>query len=163
MQDHYENMKEKPMLFTEPGTTLVSKYFHLFTKILDIKDIRNKKFALLDSSFHNVGEICDLKKVPMIIHKNDNVNRKNYEDIDLVGYTCLEQDIIYKSYTGDLAVGDIFEIQNVGGYSIVEKPPFIHPDIPIYMEKDSTVSCIKREQTFDDIFGPYVFGFEEEK
>ena len=34
-----------------------------------IKTIRDKHFALLDCSFHNVGEICNLKKVPMRIVK----------------------------------------------------------------------------------------------
>ena len=54
------------------------------------------------------------------------------------------------------------EICNVGGYSIVDKPPFIHPDIPIYMASGDRVTCIKREQTFDDIFAPYVFSKEEQ-
>ena len=143
------------MLITEPGTTIVSKYFHVFMKVLDIKEIRGKNFALLDGSFHNVGEICGLKKVPMkVINVN---NDKNYQDVDFVGYTCLEQDVIYSGYNGNLGIGDIVEIYNVGGYSIVDKPPFIHPDIPIYMLLKDNVSCIKREQTLEDIFAPYEF------
>ncbi len=155
MQKFYSDKLIKPMLITEPGTTIVSKYFHVFMKVLDIKEIRGKNFALLDGSFHNVGEICGLKKVPMkVINVN---NDKNYQDVDFVGYTCLEQDVIYSGYTGNLGIGDIVEIYNVGGYSIVDKPPFIHPDIPIYMLLKDNVSCIKREQTLEDIFAPYEF------
>lgn len=155
MQKFYSDKLIKPMLITEPGTTIVSKYFHVFMKVLDIKEIRGKNFALLDGSFHNVGEICGLKKVPMkVINVN---NDKNYQDVDFVGYTCLEQDVIYSGYTGNLGVGDIVEIYNVGGYSIVDKPPFIHPDIPIYMLLKDNVRCIKREQTLEDIFAPYEF------
>lgn len=155
MQKFYSDKLKKPMLITEPGTTIVSKYFHVFMKVLDIKEIRGKNFALLDGSFHNVGEICGLKKVPMkVINVN---NDKNYQDVDFVGYTCLEQDVIYSGYTGNLGIGDIVEIYNVGGYSIVDKPPFIHPDIPIYMLLKDNVSCIKREQTLEDIFAPYEF------
>lgn len=155
MQKFYSDKLIKPMLITEPGTTIVSKYFHVFMKVLDIKEIRGKNFALLDGSFHNVGEICGLKKVPMkVINVN---NDKNYQDVDFVGYTCLEQDVIYSGYNGNLGIGDIVEIYNVGGYSIVDKPPFIHPDIPIYMLLKDNVSCIKREQTLDDIFAPYEF------
>lgn len=155
MQKFYSDKLTKPMLITEPGTTIVSKYFHVFMKVLDIKEIRGKNFALLDGSFHNVGEICGLKKVPMkVINVN---NDKNYQDVDFVGYTCLEQDVIYSGYNGNLGIGDIVEIYNVGGYSIVDKPPFIHPDIPIYMLLNDNVSCIKREQTLEDIFAPYEF------
>lgn len=155
MQKFYSDKLTKPMLITEPGTTIVSKYFHVFMKVLDIKEIRGKNFALLDGSFHNVGEICGLKKVPMkLINVN---NDKNYQDVDFVGYTCLEQDVIYSGYTGKLGIGDVVEIYNVGGYSIVDKPPFIHPDIPIYMLLKDNVSCIKREQTLEDIFAPYEF------
>lgn len=155
MQRFYQNKEIKPKLITEPGTTLISKYFHLFMKILDIKNIRHKSFALLDGSFHNVGEICGLKKVPLkVLHKK----RGNYyNDLDFVGYTCLEQDVIYSGYSGELGIGDEVEIFNVGGYSIVEKPPFIHPDIPIYMSLNNIFTCVKRGQTIEDIFAPYEF------
>lgn len=157
MAQHYEGEMHKPMLFTEPGTTLISRYFHLFTTVLDIKEIRGKYFALCDSSFHNIGEICGLKKVPIVNRQGHTSESKEYSAIDLVGYTCLEQDIIFHDYSDNLAVGDVLEIQNVGGYSIVDKPPFIHPDIPIYMERDGKQTCIKRAQTIEDIFAPYQF------
>lgn len=155
MKKYYLEKKYKPMLITEPGTTIVSKYFHVFMKVLDIKTIRGKNFALLDGSFHNVGEICGLKKVPIKITHLD--SGCYYRDLDFVGYTCLEQDVIYEDYNGEVNIGDIVEICNVGGYSIVDKPPFIHPDIPIYMELDDEYMCIKREQTLEDIFAPYDF------
>ena len=155
--DHYRGAEQKPLLFTEPGTTLVSRYFHIFTTVLDIKQIRGKHYGLLDCSFHNVGEICGLKKVPLA-NRGGAQEKEYYEGIDLVGYTCLEQDVIYHGYQGQLGIGDVLEIRNVGGYSIVDKPPFIHPDIPIYMEKDGQTTCVKREQTADDVFAPYVFG-----
>lgn len=162
MEEHYNGLPEsqKPILVVEPGTTVVSKYFRLYTTVLDIKEIRSKFFGLLDSGIHNVGEICVLKKVP-VKNLGSGKNGREYKAIDLVGYTCLEQDVIFPNYQGKLAVGDILEIQNVGGYSIVDKPPFIHPDIPIYMKKNEKIECIKREQTFDDIFAPYFFGVIE--
>ena len=161
MRAHYPEEAYRPMLITEPGTTLVSKYFHLFARVIDIKNIREKAFALLDCSFHNVGEICGLKKVPFRV-LTDNQDATSYEAIDLVGYTCLEQDVISRNYSGRLAAGDVLEFYNGGGYSIVDKPPFIHPDIPIYMIKNGTSVCVKRAQTIDDIFAPYSFDLERE-
>ena len=156
MAKHYLNREDKPMLFSEPGTTLVSKYFSLYSQVIDIKTIRDKSFALLDCSIHNVGEICGLKRVPIEITNSSNEER-DFDAIDFVGYTCLEQDVIYHDFKGKIAVGDIVEFENVGGYSIVDKPPFIHPDIPIYMDREGKRSCVKRAQTIDDIFAPYVF------
>ena len=69
----------------------------------------------------------------------------------------MEQDVIYSGYSGELSIGDEVEIFNVGGYSIVEKPPFIHPDIPIYMSLNNIFTCVKRGQTIEDIFAPYEF------
>lgn len=158
--DHYRDIDQKPILFTEPGTTLVSKYFHLFTSVLDIKQIRGRNIGLLDCSFQNVGEICKLKRTPIRNLSAATTKEidagEHFDSIDLVGYTCLEQDVICPEYQGTIAQGDRLEILNVGGYSIVEKPPFIHPDIPIYMLQNGTLTCIKRAQTFDDIFAPYM-------
>ena len=155
MAAFYSGRASKPMLITEPGTTVISKYFHVFMRVLDIKVIRGKSFALLDGSFHNVGEVCSLKKIPIRIKRHK--SGKFYENLDFVGYTCLEQDIIYSGFDGELSVGDVVEICNVGGYSIVDKPPFIHPDIPIYMDLNGHTTCIKREQSLNDIFAPYSF------
>ncbi len=159
MEKHYRQRKKKPILFTEPGTTLISAYFSLFTKVLDIKTIRNKYFALMDCSYQNIGELCALKKVP-IVKINHAGNEQHYDSVDLVGYTCLEQDVIYQDYSGKLGIGDILEVGNTGGYSIVEKPPFIHPDIPVYMQENGRITCIKRAQTMEDIFLPYIFSDE---
>lgn len=159
MKEHYKDIDDgkKPILFTEPGATIISKYFHLFTSVLDIKNIGTKKYALLDCSKHNAGEICSLKKIPMRVIGINRKDSKKYDNVNFVGYTCLEHDILYENYSGELEKGDLIEFYNVGGYSIVSKPPFIHPDIPIYMYKLNEIKCIKRSQTLEDIFAPYFF------
>lgn len=159
MTDYYNDIpeNERPVLITEPGATLISKYVHLFSSVLDIKEIRGRKFALLDCSIHNAGEICRLKKVPVRVIGVNGKEAQKYDAIDFVGYTCLEQDCLYKNYAGRLAVGDLVEFSNVGGYSVVLKPPFIHADIPAYMLQSDNVTCIKRAQTFEDVFAPYYF------
>ncbi len=157
--EHYKEIEEskKPILFTEPGATVISKYFHLFASVLDIKKVRHNDFALLDCSIHNAGETCKLKTIPVRNLTKHNKEAENFNSIDLVGYTCLEHDILRHNYSGHLARGDLLEFYNVGGYSVVFKPPFIHPDIPIYMLKSGEMTCIKRMQTFEDIFAPYNF------
>ena len=48
---------------------------------------------------------------------------------------------------------------NIGSYSNVLKPPFIHPDVPMveYRRSDDLLHLIKRAQTAEEIFAQYVF------
>lgn len=46
---------------------------------------------------------------------------------NIMGFTCLEQDCIYTDFPESVQEGDIIEFGNVGGYSIVSKPPFYSP------------------------------------
>ena len=81
-----------------------------------------------------------------------------HEDIDLTGYTCLEQDVFYSGYSGYLSIGDHVVFHNVGGYSNVLKPPFIRPNCAMISARpDGSMKLIKRRETPEDIFGTYVF------
>lgn len=158
-QQHYIRLpdSDKPMLITEPGTTLVAKYIYLIAKVTNIKNIRGKHFATLDGSFHNLGEISGMKNLPIEVYP---VSQKasSYDDIDFVGYTCLEQDCMYRSYKGDLDVGSYILFENVGAYSIVLKPPFILPDCAmVEIQNDRSISLIKRAQTFEEVFSSFIF------
>ncbi|MCW2277106.1 alanine racemase [Heliophilum fasciatum] len=155
--DHYSHIPEekKPILYTEPGTTIVARYISFVTKILNIKTIRGRNMATVDGSYLNVGEICTLKNLPVIV-KESGQDRHHYDAIDIMGFTCLEQDCIYKDYSGELAVGDILTFENVGGYSIVSKPQFIKPNSPMFsVNKEYEVKEIMREETFDDVFSKF--------
>ena len=81
------------------------------------------------------------------------------ENLNFTGYTCLEYDILYRGYTGPLDVGSSVIFDNIGSYSNVLKPPFIHPDVPMieYRKGDDSLRLIKRAQTAEEIFAQYVF------
>lgn len=80
-----------------------------------------------------------------------------FEDVDLVGFTCIEGDVLYKDYKGRLAIGDVIVISNCGSYSLVMKPPFILPNFPVLDICEKKVEVIKRRETFDDIFHTFTF------
>ena len=75
----------------------------------------------------------------------------------MVGYTCIEGDILYKGYRGYLAKGDVVVFSNCGSYSLVMKPPFILPNVPVLDLCEEQVEVIKRKETFDDIFHTFHF------
>lgn len=155
--DHYRKENKKPILFTEPGTTLINKYVYFIGRVDAIKNIRGKTFAVLNCSEHNLGETCLLKQLPIeVIHTSS--NQQQFDDVDFTGYTCLEQDVMYTGYSGKLAVGDYIVFGNTGGYSNVYKPPFIKPNCAmISVKRDGTPVLMKQVETFNDVLHTYVF------
>ncbi len=159
MAKHYKDVAQNPILFTEPGATVINKYVDFVTKVTAIKKMRGKTFAAVDGSSHNIGEICKLKRVPIdVLAKPERGGEHHAAGADLVGYTCLEHDVIYPEFPEEVAVGDYLVVRNTGGYSNVLKPPFIAPGCAmIAMNRDGKTRLIKRAETMDDIFATYVF------
>lgn len=152
--EHYPENK-RPLVFTEPGRALITRYIRFYAKVDNFKEVRGRKLATTNGSFHNLGEIYSQARIPVIVHHLS--EGKCYEKIDIMGYTCLEQDVMFPSYNGNLAVGDIIEFRNVGGYSIVYKPQFIYPQCPMYtLHKDGSIEEIMRQETIDDVFAKFV-------
>ena len=155
--DHYQEAEKKPILFTEPGTTLINKYFDVISRVDAIKTINGKTFAVLDCSEHNLGETCTLKQLPIEVVWNNN-NADIYNDVSFTGYTCLEQDVMYSGYSGELAVGDYVVFGNTGGYSNVLKPPFIKPNCAMVVcTEGEEFKLIKRAETYEDLLHTYTF------
>lgn len=149
--------EEQPIVFTEPGATLISKYVYFLTAVLDIKNILGRDIATVDGSFYNLGEICRGKQLPLEWIPGEG-KRTVYDAVDITGYTCLENDVLYRGYKGALGVGDRLVFGNVGGYSVVSKPPFIHPNCAMVARRaDGSVRQIMRAESFDDLFSKFSF------
>lgn len=153
--------ENQPELLTEPGTTLISGYMSFIATVTSIKTVKEKTYITFDGSSENMGDICRLKQLPITLHKNLGCSIDAGTLInngDFVGYTCLEDDVMYKNFCGVLEVGDIVEFRNIGSYSNVLKPPFIYPNCAIVeLNGSDTVRLIKRKETFNDVFLTYIF------
>lgn len=155
MAEHYPG-KDAPWLITEPGTTLVSRFVDCISRVQAIKTVRGHHFAILDTGVHMLGETCTLKQLPVRVVPCGNPQHQ-FDAVDLTGYTCLEQDVMYKDYSGMLAVGDYVVFGNVGGYSNVLKPPFIQPNCAMIAHKESDeYVLVKRAETGEDLLQTYI-------
>lgn len=153
---HYRNACG-PILFTEPGTTLINRFVDCIAEVRTIKHIDGRCFAVLNASEHNLGETCLLKKLPIQVVPGGEEQRR-YEQLSLTGYTCLEQDVLYPAYSGRLAKGDTVVFGNTGGYSNVLKPPFIRPNCAMVVRRtDGSYALIKKAESYDDLLRSYVF------
>lgn len=157
--EHYKDVDKKPILFTEPGTTVVARYLNFITKVLSIKEVRGRQIANMDGDYHNLGEICTMKKLPVTILAGGR-EQKTYQNMDIMGFTCLEQDVLYSGFEQPIAEGDVLVFNNVGGYSIVSKPQFIKPQSAMFAKRtDGSVMKIMRAETFNDVFGKFNYEF----
>lgn len=157
MAKHYVKSEKKPLLLTEPGTTVVSRYLSILTTVTGVKNIKDKHIALVDADYHNTGETSKMMKVPYT-HYRCGSGEESKDQPDIMGFTCLEQDFIFKEFSEKVRVGDVIEFRNIGGYSVVYKPPFIQPCCAmVAITKDGTVKLIKERETFEDIFKTFIF------
>ena len=76
-------------------------------------------------------------------------------------WVYLHRDRLFNiDFSGQIAVGDLLWLEQVGAYSIVMKPPFILPNVAIieFDRRTDNTRIIKRAETFDDVFSTYNIG-----
>lgn len=157
--EHYKNLpfEQKPILFTEPGTTLINSYIDFIGKATAIKNIKGQDIVGFNCSKDNLGDICKMKQLPITVVEAGR-EQETLSNANFVGYTCLEHDVMYHGFNGKIAVGDYVVFENIGSYSNVRKPPFISQNcVMIAIDKDGNTKVMKKAETFDDVFCTYEF------
>lgn len=150
-----ESVNIKPELIIEPGTALVGDCMEFVGTVKAIKTVRGKCFITILGSQKNIN-MTGINPPIEIFNINDEQVEVN--DADIVGYTCIEGDLLYKGYKGSIGIGDMIAFSNCGSYSVVMKPPFILPNFPIVsISSDNKDTLIKRKESFNDIFYTYTF------
>ena len=151
----------EPELLLEPGMAITADVMSFVVRVMDIKKIRSRKVALVSGSIYNIKPTLHSKNLPISVIKPGDVmvSRSPESQVDIVGYTCMEHDVLYKSYPGALSVGDYIVFSNVGSYTTVLKPPFINPCPAMIAYDPATGECelVKRKETGLDIFSTYTF------
>lgn len=151
--DYFKDRDETPELLIEPGSAVVGDCMKFVGTVKTIKNVRGKYMASVLGSQKNIS-MSGVNPPMEVIHMSEG---KSYTDLNFVGFTCIEGDVLYKNYSGNLAVDDAIVISNCGSYSLVMKPPFILPNFPVLDIGESEIEVIKRAETFDDIFHTFNF------
>ena len=152
--EYFKDKEIKPEILIEPGSAVVGDCMKFVGTVKTIKNIRGKYIATVLGSQKNIS-MGGINPPLEVIHMGN--DKEKYVDLDFVGFTCIEGDILYKNYTGELSINDVVVISNCGSYSLVMKPPFILPNFPVLGICSDTVEVIKRGETFDDIFHTFNF------
>lgn len=152
--DYFKDKDVKPELLIEPGSAVVGDCMKFVGTVKTIKNVRGKWIATVLGSQKNIS-MTGINP-PMEVVAMGGV-QKEYKDLDFVGFTCIEGDVLYHNYTGKLAHQDAIVISNCGSYSLVMKPPFILPNFPVLDISEGKTEVIKRQENFDDLFHTFNF------
>lgn len=152
--DYFKNKDVKPELLIEPGSAVVGDCMKFVGTVKTIKNVRGKWIATVLGSQKNIS-MTGINPPMEVISMGGAQNE--YKDLDFVGFTCIEGDVIYHNYTGKLAHQDAIVISNCGSYSLVMKPPFILPNFPVLDISEGKTEVIKRQENFDDLFHTFNF------
>ena len=152
--DYFKDKDVKPELLIEPGSAVVGDCMKFIGTVKTIKNVRGKWIATVLGSQKNISMTGINPPIEVIAMGGE---QKEYKDLDFVGFTCIEGDVLYHNYTGKLAHQDAIVISNCGSYSLVMKPPFILPNFPVLDISEGKTEVIKRAENFDDLFHTFNF------
>ncbi len=151
--DYFKDKDDEPVLLVEPGTAIAADSMRYVCRIETIKTVQGKTIASANGSQKNIS-LSGINPPMEIIPCGEG---KEYEDVDIAGYTCIESDYLFKGYSGKLGAGDYIIFGNCGSYSLVMKPPFIFTNVPVLDISEGNIEVIKRAENFDDLFVTYTF------
>jgi diaminopimelate decarboxylase len=156
MRDNFPQQDIK--LILEPGSMLVADTTKFYCKVYDLKKIREKEFVMVHGSIHNTKPTGKSRVLPSFDIISMNAGQKHkVKNADITGYTCIEYDVLAYGISGEIAIGDYLEFNNVGAYSMMYKPPFIKGQPYILSKKENEYQVIKENETLDHIFATYKF------
>lgn len=147
--EYFADKECKPELLIEPGSAVVGDCMKFVGTVKTIKNVRGKWIASVLGSQKNISMTGINPPIEIISMGKE---QRDYTDLDIVGFTCIEGDVLYSNYSGKLAHEDVIVISNCGSYSLVMKPPFILPNFPVLDICGERPEVIKRGEAFDDLF-----------
>lgn len=116
------------MLVTENGTPVASTAMDLVCKVIGKKKVGDTTVFTVDCKNSDVGFSCNNKN-PTIYNMSGPSH--HIEHGKIYGCTCLERDIIHRDFSGDIDLGSLLRIKNVGAYGYNVSSDFItdHPGV----------------------------------
>ncbi len=157
IESEFSSLKkqEKPELIIEPGSAIVADTMYFLSEVVSIKNINNYKIATVSGSKFNITPQNQNIYLPFKVITNSNISHtpSNYL---IAGYTCIESDYLSQEYNGVINEGDFILFENVGSYSIVLKPPFIHTNSPVIeLQPDNSIELLKVKEKTEHVFKTY--------
>lgn len=149
-----------PELILEPGIALTADVARFVTKVIDVHELGSRKLALVSGSIYDIKPTLNSRNLPIQVIARAHADARSISgSLDIVGYTCMEHDVLFAGYEGTLATGDWVVFDNVGAYTNVLRPPFIRECSAMlgWSVQNDTFELLKRKEVFSDVFNTYAF------
>jgi diaminopimelate decarboxylase len=143
-----------PRLVLEPGVSIVADALTFVTTVVGVKERGTRRLACVTGSVYDIKPTKSRVNLPLCVYGSGRLSR-SASPCDIVGQTCMEDDVLCRGYRGPLKAGDLVAFENVGAYSIVLKPPFIYPAFPVIAVEGGSYRVLRRKESFEDVFAAY--------
>lgn len=150
LRQYFEPQKTK--VIAEPGVSLISRAMSFETSVLDVKEIRSRKFVVTDGSRVNLNPLVTRHVYPHhIVYGSETEGRRKEKTQWVCGATCMEYDRLFE-IVDDVALqpGDRIVYDTAGGYTMCLSPLFIHYFPAIWIEKEDGSFYLAREPWDND-------------
>ena len=143
-----------PELIVEPGVGLVGNVLDYAYRVEHCKQVGTRKFVITSGASHHIKIVPNNINLPTTVYRNyDRAQQQGLiDEVDLVGFTCLEHDIIYRGLKEVFVRGDILVTSNVGAYSVVFSPEFIRTSpMVVELEYNFRWKPLRHKKTTTDL------------
>lgn len=152
------NGASAPQLIIEPGIGVVGDAGLFACRVIDVRTVGPMQIAQTTGSMHNIKPTLNNANLPLRVIPCGGERSAIRRSVDFVGYTCMENDVLYRGYEGSVTAGDIALFSNVGAYTTVLSPSFIRGRPPIVAwSSDGGFELVKNAEGVDDVFSTYRF------
>lgn len=138
---------QKTILIAEPGISLISRATTFETSVIDVKDIRGRRFVVTDGSRTNLNPLVTRHVYPHHIEYISDASVRNLvSDQWVCGATCMEYDKLFQmTNDSELIPGDRIIYDTAGGYTMCLNPLFINYFPAVYIEHEDGSVFTARE------------------
>lgn len=145
-------------LVIEPGLALTADAAQFVTKVVDVRELKDRKLALASGSFYDIRPTGATRNLPLRVVRCGSGMDSVEGEIEVVGNTCMEHDVMHRGYVGRLHVGDYLVFSNVGSYTNVLRPPFIRGCRPIVAIREDRrgFEIVRRADDAEQVFSAYI-------
>lgn len=145
---------KETVLIAEPGVSLISRATTFETSVIDVKEIRGRKFVVTDGSRTNLNPLVTRHVYPHHIEYISDTSVRNIESSQWIcGSTCMEYDRLFEIKDGPaLCAGDRIIYDTAGGYTMCLNPLFIHYFPAVYVEHTDGSRFTARDPWTNDEF-----------
>lgn len=140
--------EKKVALILEPGAALIASPFKYLCKVIDKKDVLDKRIVTTDGScIHIDPQMHGIK-----FYQESFGSGENYPKNQIIsGFTCIEKDrMATLNNCNELNDGDYILFHNTGAYSMALSPLFIQYYPNIYTEKKNELKLIRKKWSVRD-------------